>query len=42
MSTGLGMGFSAPTPARVEPFSPGVVMSSAGKPMPVQPPQPEI
>ena len=28
----------SPTPA----FTPGVVMSSTGKPMPVQPPQPEI
>ena len=28
----------SPTPA----FTPGVVMSSAGKPMPVQPPQPEL
>jgi hypothetical protein len=28
-----------PTPA---PFTPGVVMSSTGKPMPVQPPQPEL
>ena len=37
-------GFSAsasftPPPA---PFTPGVVMSSTGKPMPVQPPQPEL
>jgi hypothetical protein len=37
-------GFSAaapftPSPA---PFTPGVVMSSTGKPMPVQPPQPEL
>jgi hypothetical protein len=29
----------APTPA---PFVPGVVMSSTGKPMPIQPPQPEL
>ena len=28
-----------PAPA---PFTPGVVMSSTGKPMPVQPPQPEL
>ncbi len=28
-----------PTPA---PFVPGVVMSSTGKPMPIQPPQPEL
>jgi hypothetical protein len=28
-----------PTPA---PFTPGVVMSSTGKPMPIQPPQPEL
>ena len=28
----------SPTPA----FTPGVVMSSTGKPMPVQPPQPEL
>jgi len=42
-SMSMGMGFGAPAPARVEPaFNPGVVMSSAGKPMPVQPPQPEI
>ena len=37
-------GFSAaasftPPPA---PFTPGVVMSSTGKPMPIQPPQPEL
>ena len=37
-------GFSAaasftPSPA---PFTPGVVMSSTGKPMPIQPPQPEL
>ena len=31
--------FVAPAPA---PFTPGVVMSSTGKPMPVQPPQPEL
>jgi hypothetical protein len=30
------------TPAPVAPFVPGVVMSSTGKPMPVQPPQPEL
>jgi hypothetical protein len=41
---------SAPTPAATfsspvsvtPPFTPGVVMSSTGKPMPVQPPQPEL
>jgi hypothetical protein len=35
---GNSMSF-APPPA---PFTPGVVMSSTGKPMPIQPPQPEL
>ena len=35
---GNSMSF-APAPA---PFVPGVVMSSTGKPMPIQPPQPEL
>jgi hypothetical protein len=33
-----GASFGAP----VAPFNPGIVMSSTGKPMPVQPPQPEL
>jgi hypothetical protein len=31
-----------PTTAPVPAFTPGVVMSSSGKPMPIQPPQPEL
>ena len=34
--------FATPTPAPTPAFTPGVVMSSTGKPMPVQPPQPEL
>jgi hypothetical protein len=30
------------TPAPMPTFTPGVVMSSTGKPMPIQPPQPEL
>ena len=33
--------FSSPVSV-TPPFTPGVVMSSTGKPMPVQPPQPEL
>jgi len=29
-------------PAPMPPFVPGIVMSSTGKPMPIQPPQPEL
>ena len=34
--------FNMPTPITTPTFTPGVVMSSTGKPMPVQPPQPEL
>ena len=34
--------FTTPTPAPTPAFTPGVVMSSTGKPMPIQPPQPEL
>ena len=35
----FGGGLSVPTPP---PFTPSVILSSTGKPMPVQPPQPEL
>ena len=34
--------FATPPFTPPAPFTPGVVMSSTGKPMPVQPPQPEL
>lgn len=41
--TGQMGGFNASfNTAPVQPFTPQVVMSSTGKPMPVQPPQPEL